>query len=90
MKRFLLIALVVLLILSMFGCSGVAKFNDCIPNVKYADNEYISMELIEQDGMCLIYRDRLTDVMYLVIGGYSQAMMTPILNADGTPKLYGE
>ena len=90
MKRFLILILTALLLLVTFGCNGITKFNDCIPNVKYADNEYISLELIEHDGSCLVYRDRLTNVMYLVIGGYSQAMMTPILNADGTPKLYGE
>lgn len=90
MKKFSLMVLIALLALFMFGCNGITKFNDCIPNVKYADNEYISLELIEHDGSCLVYRDRLTNVMYLVIGGYSQAMMTPILNADGTPKLYSE
>lgn len=90
MKRFLSIAVIVLLIFVMFGCGGNTSLNDAIANVKYADNEYVSMELIKHDGMCLIYRDKLTDVMYLVIGGYSSSMMTPILNADGTPKLYGE
>ena len=90
MKKLLLIVSITLLVLFMFGCGGNTSLNDAIANVKYVDNEYVSMELIKHDGMCLVYRDRLTDVMYLVIGGYSSSMMTPILNADGTPKLYGE
>ena len=90
MKRLLILILTALLLLFAFGCDGNNSYNDAIANVKYADNEYVSMELIKHDGMCLIYRDKLTDVMYLVIGGYSSSMMTPILNADGTPKLYGE
>ena len=67
MKKFSLMVLIALLALFMFGCGGNTSLNDAIANVKYVDNEYVSMELIKHDGMCLIYRDKLTDVMYLVM-----------------------
>lgn len=90
MKKTLVILLSVIFAIIALGCSGNNMTTDSWSNVAYANNEYVQMELVERNGMCLTYRDKLTDVMYLVVGGYSTAMMTVILNSDGTPKLYSE
>lgn len=51
---------------------------------------YVDFEIIEHDrvnGWAVLY-DKNTKVMYVILDGYQSTCMTPILNADSTPKLY--
>ena len=52
-------------------------------------SEYIDLEKIAYDYGHSIYRDRNTNVLYLQIKYNSgELVMTPIINPDGTAKLY--
>lgn len=51
---------------------------------------YVDFEIIDHDranGWAVLY-DKNTKVMYVILDGYQSTCMTPILNTDGTPKLY--
>ena len=89
MRKIILTVLALLFIFSMFGCVESQVLNNAEYNVRYVDNQYVSMELIWQEDRNFVYRDRTTNVLYLVVGGYNGGGITPILNGDGTPKLYG-
>ena len=89
MRKIILTTMAFLLLFSMFGCEAPQVLNNSEYNVRYVDNQYISMELIWQENSNFVYRDRTTNVLYLVVGGYNGGGITPILNGDGTPKLYG-
>lgn len=54
------------------------------------NSKYINFAIVEHDhanGWTILY-DKNTKVMYIILDGYQSTGMTPILNADGTPKLY--
>lgn len=89
MRKILLITLAILFTFLLFGCEDSQVLNNSEYNVRYVDNQYVSMELVWQENRNFVYRDRTTDVLYLVVGGYNGGCITPILNSDGTPKLYG-
>ena len=89
MRKIILTTMAFLLLFSMFGCDAPQALNNSEYNVRYVDNQYVSMELIWQADRNFVYRDRTTNVLYLVVGGYNGGGITPILNSDGTPKLYG-
>ena len=89
MRKMALVTLAFLFTFLMLGCAESQILNNAEYNVQYVDNQYVSMELVWQENRNFVYRDRITDVLYLVVGGYNGGGMTPILNSDGTPKLYG-
>lgn len=77
-----------ILVLIVLICTGCADMQDAERNVGDINSKYISMQLVEEGDAYFIYRDVNTDVLYLAVkGGYS-SLLTPILNADGTPRLY--
>lgn len=92
-KRMLILFLTIISFgVLLSGCSsGTDHGKDADANIKYIHDEYFDAEVIKDlGGGCLIVRDKNTDVLYLVVGGYGAAMITPIYNSDGTVKLYGE
>jgi uncharacterized lipoprotein YehR (DUF1307 family) len=92
MKKQLAVLLIIITIciFSLTGCGSGSNLNDCEYNGDVVHSKYIDLLEVERGDCYVIYRDTETEVMYLCIGGYSAAMMTPILNSNGTPKLYEE
>ena len=84
-----LLAILLATILTVGGLTGCgAHVIDGEDNFGNVDNEYITLEqILEEDG-CVIAYDKNTKVMYMCVYGYQTMGITPILNADGTPKLY--
>lgn len=87
-KKLAVLLITIICIFSLTGCGS--NLTDCEYNGDIVHSRYIYLVDVEQGDGYVIYRDTETEVMYLCIGGYSAAMMTPILNSDGTPKLYVE
>ena len=77
MKKLVIMILCSLILLT--GCKN--RFYD-------VDTKAITLEIVEKNTVCqiYIYRDVDTDVLY-ISRGYGPS---PILNADGTPKLYSQ
>lgn len=93
MKKFLLSILAVLTVMSFTGCDNNTPTHnhDADSNLKRIHSQYFDVEIVEDfGGGCFILKDKNTDILYLCIGGYGSAMMTPIYNEDGTIKKYGE
>ena len=93
MKKFLLSVLVVLTVMSLSGCDDGTPNNliGADRNLKKIHSKYFDVEIIENlGGDCFIFRDTHTDNLYLCIGGYESAMVTPIYNEDGTVKKYSQ
>ena len=89
MKKILSCLLLMLLLVSFVSCSPAlsGRVEDIAEAV---DSKYIDFAIVEQDhtdGWVILY-DKNTKVMYIILDGYQSTGMTPILNADGTPKLY--
>ena len=88
-KLITMLLLCIILCLSLISCGESdrgAEFN--IPDV---DSDYFDAQVVEEiNSVTFIIRDKNTDVLYLVVGGYSSCVMTPIYNSDGTIKLYGK
>lgn len=92
MKKFLLSILAVLTVMSFSGCDDTPnRLIGADQNLDRIHSKYIDVEIIEDlGGDCFVFRDKHTDNLYLCIGGYESAMMTPIYNEDGTIKKYSE
>lgn len=91
MKKKIIVLLFALMIVgSITGCSG--EVQDPERNIKNIHSNYFDVEVVEElkNNTGFICRDKNTDVLYVVVNGYSSALMSPILDSDGTPKLYGE
>lgn len=88
-KKIVAIFLGLFLIVGFTGCNSSTAQN-CEVNGSRVQSKYIKLTVVEQGDSYFIYRDTNTNVMYLCIGGYNSAMMTPILNSNGTPKIYKE
>lgn len=75
---------------SLAGCDG--RFNDPGYNIKNIHSDYFDVVVLEEldNNIGFICRDKNTEVLYVVVNGYSSALMSPIYDSDGTPKLYGE
>jgi hypothetical protein len=89
MKKILAVVLLTILLLSLISC-GPAASGTIVECAKEVDDQYVNFEIVEHDsrgGWTVLY-DKNTKVMYLILDGYQSTGMTPILNADGTPKLY--
>ena len=89
MKKILSCLLLVFLLVSFMSCSASMSGNiGAIAEV--VDSKYVDFEVIDSDSMdgWIVLYDKNTKVMYVILDGYQSTGMTPILNADGTPKLY--
>ncbi len=89
MKKILSCLLLLLLLVSVVSCSPAMSGN--IEGVAEAvASKYVDFEVIDSDSMdgWTVLYDKNTKVMYVILDGYQSTGMTPILNADGTPKLY--
>lgn len=65
------------------------------PSEEYNENtrcieSYIDLEVICKNGSERICYDRKTNVLYYRFSGATCSGITPILNSDGTPRLYKE
>lgn len=79
------IALIVLIILAVVLCTGCAS-----TKVEGEPNNESTFVIIEETPTWRVVYDRTTGVMYTVsYGTYSKGVFSPILNADGSLKLYG-
>ena len=86
MKKILALLLVIILCLGVCGCDS--HITDIEYNVKNLESEYFQPEVVETTNHGYIIKDRLTNVLYLVVVGNNAGVMTPIYNSDGTIKLY--
>lgn len=85
MKKALLIVCIVVMCFTLAGCGTTVEKQTQAPN------EVKSMFVILEETMswCVVY-DRETKVMYAVsYGTYNGGTFTMLVNADGTPKLWG-
>jgi hypothetical protein len=90
MKKFLsILILVVVLCCSLVSC-GAAGSGSIKDVAECVDSKYMDLAVVEydfHDGWTILY-DKNTMVMYIILDAYQSTGMTPILNADGTPRLY--
>ena len=89
MKKILscLFLLVAVFVFSACG-AGLGVYVEDI--AKEVPATYVDFEIIDHDranGWAVLYGKN-TKVMYVILDGYQSTCMTPILNADSTPKLY--
>lgn len=88
MKKIFIVVLMLILICSLVSCGesleGIGAVAEAVDS-KYADFEVIASDYTE--GWIVCY-DKNTKVMYVILDAYQSTGMTPILNEDGTPKLY--
>lgn len=88
MKKIFIVVLMLLLICSLVSCGeslgGIGAVAEAVDS-KYADFEVIASDYAEGWTVCY---DKNTKVMYVILDAYQSTGMTPILNEDGTPKLY--
>lgn len=96
MKNKIKYLLIFLLLICVFVCSGCYNASNkpnhntvASENIKNIHNQYFDCEVIENiNETVYIVRDKNTNVLYLVVGGFKSSMITPIYNSDGTVKLY--
>ena len=87
MKRIILICTLVLCLL-LCSCSVDVQRQEDIDN-SGSSNTSMFIE-VERGAIWRIVYHRDTKVMYAVsIGGYNGGNFTPLVNADGTPMVYG-
>ena len=81
MKKIILcITILIILTILLCSCVNEQKENNYYP----IDN----FETIQKEGIWRVIYDKETGVMYLLINGYREHAITPLYNADGTPKIY--
>lgn len=88
MKKICIISLLLILICSLVSCGEYIEGIDAVAEA--VDSKYVDFEIIASDyaeGWTVCY-DKNTKVMYVILDAYQSTGMTPILNEDGTPKLY--
>jgi hypothetical protein len=89
MKKFLSIfILIVVLCCTLVSCNAASGNINAV--AECVDSKYIDFVVVEsdyRDGWTILY-DKNTMVMYVILDAYQSTGMTPILNADGTPRLY--
>ena len=86
-KRLLAVLLTTILTVGgLTGCGASVRNGEV--NFLDINNEYISLVEVCEDNGCVIAYDKNTNVMYMCVYGYQKMGISPILNADGTPKLY--
>jgi hypothetical protein len=88
MKKIFIVVLMLILICSLVSCGeslgGLGAVAEAVDS-KYVDFEIIASDATEGWTVCY---DKNTKVMYVILDAYQSTGMTPILNEDGTPKLY--
>lgn len=90
MKRLFVLFLLLVLFCSLVSCADPAFSGNIADCAEAVDSKYVDFEIIESDsseGWVILY-DKNTMVMYIILDGYQSTGITPILNTDGTPKLY--
>lgn len=86
MKKILALLLVIILCIGLVGCG--TKFQDPDYNATITNSKYFKAEIVEHTNTGYVIRDIETNVLYIIIDGYSGTMMVPLYNADGSLKLY--
>lgn len=89
-KKILILLSTLMIIGSVTGCGGEYETPD--HNIKNIHSYYFDVEVVEElaNNTGFICRDKNTDVLYVVVNGYTSALMSPIYDSDGTPRLYEE
>jgi hypothetical protein len=92
MKKIILSMLAVLTVMSFTGCKDKPSVTiGAEDNLSRIHSQYFDVEIIEDlGGGCFIFRDKNTNILYVCVGGYESAMVTPIYNEDGTVKKYSK
>lgn len=86
MKRFIAIMLVCVIAVSIFtGCNTVSKSREYDENA----TDY-TFTRISSGSRMTIYKEDITDVMYVCYHAGYKGGLTVMLDADGTPLLYSE
>lgn len=80
MKKILVIALVLILIVALAGCGMKEESSD-----ENIDTGFRVLERFDSDPYALVAYDVNTGVMYLI--NYHGGVI-PIINADGTPRIW--
>jgi hypothetical protein len=75
-----------MLAVSLCGCSNIVGIDEVI---KSPDTKLIDFEVVDNNYWGAILVDKNTNVMYYWITSNAGGI-TPILNSDGTPKLFEE
>ena len=87
--KILSISLSIITIISIFiSIVAISLVDKTVKENRTPTSEYIDLEKIAYDDSNTVYRDRNTNVLYLQIKYSGGKTMTPILNSDGTAKLY--
>ena len=86
MKKILTLLLTIILCLGLCGCG--TEFTDPDYNTTIKKSEYFKTEIVEHTNTGYVIRDIETNVLYIIIDGYSGTMIVPLYNADGSLKLY--
>lgn len=90
MKKFLSILILVAILCCTLVSCGAASSATIKDVAERVDSKYMDLAVVEydyHDGWTILY-DKNTMVMYVILDAYQSTGMTPILNADGTPRLY--
>ena len=85
-KSFIVLITMILLSFGLTGCGVTPQYEESA-----SESEY-SMFVVVEDGVdySIVYHKD-TKVMYSISdGAYNRGTFTVMLNADGTPMLYGE
>ena len=85
MKKFLLAAICAMSVVGVASCAD----DDMIGHQFIKNSKYFNNEVVEKiQSQEYILRDIDTNVLYYAVTGKYGSGITPILNPDGTPKLY--
>ena len=90
MKKFLsILILIVVLCCTLVSCgaSSSCYLKEVAESVESKYVDFVVVEYSDKDGWTILY-DKNTKVMYIILDGYQSTGMAPILNADGTPRLF--
>ena len=86
MKRFISIMLICVIVVSILtGCNTVSKSREFDENA----TDY-TFTIISSGSRMTIYKEDITDVMYVCYHAGYKGGLTVMLDADGTPLLYSE
>lgn len=99
MRKKLLVIIMLLTCMTLTACSDSFTKTSTENICDTLNSKYIDLEIVETGGSNLIsgvyyiVKDKNTNVLYFCTvngDGNSNITWTPILNSDGSPKLYGD
>lgn len=88
-KRLIILFVFIIMLCIITGCDSV-EIRTLKTNISSVNSKYMSLQTIEEGDSYIVFRDINTNVLYIFAGRADNGVLTPILNSDGTPKLYKE